>query len=69
MVNNGIDVGEARLMLNSEKTVLVTGATGHQGGAVIRHMLPKGWKLRLSQRKTADELRFAGKGCSDALTS
>ena len=33
-------------MANSDKTVLVTGATGRQGGAVIRHMLPKGWKLR-----------------------
>lgn len=32
--------------MNSDKTVLVTGATGRQGGAVIRHMLPKGWKLR-----------------------
>jgi uncharacterized protein YbjT (DUF2867 family) len=33
-------------MSNADKTVLVTGATGRQGGAVIRHMLPKGWKLR-----------------------
>ncbi len=33
-------------MTNSDKTVLVTGATGRQGGAVIRHMLPRGWKLR-----------------------
>ncbi len=33
-------------MVNSDKTVLITGATGRQGGAVIRHMLPKGWKLR-----------------------
>jgi len=33
-------------MTNAEKTVLVTGATGRQGGGVIRHMLPKGWKLR-----------------------
>jgi uncharacterized protein YbjT (DUF2867 family) len=28
------------------KTVLITGATGRQGGAVIRHMLGKGWQLR-----------------------
>jgi len=33
-------------MVNSDKTVLVTGATGRQGGAVLRHMLPKSWKLR-----------------------
>jgi uncharacterized protein YbjT (DUF2867 family) len=37
-------------MLNSDKTVLVTGATGRQGGAVIRSMLPKGWKLRALTR-------------------
>jgi uncharacterized protein YbjT (DUF2867 family) len=32
--------------------VLVTGATGRQGGAVIRHMLPKGWKLRALTRNS-----------------
>lgn len=37
-------------MHNSDKTVLVTGATGRQGGAVVRHMLPKGWKLRALTR-------------------
>jgi uncharacterized protein YbjT (DUF2867 family) len=37
-------------MLNSDKTVLVAGATGRQGGAVIRHLLPKGWKLRALTR-------------------
>jgi len=35
---------------NSDKTVLITGATGRQGGAVVRHMLPKGWKLRALTR-------------------
>ena len=39
-------------MTNADKTVLVTGATGRQGGAVIRHMLLKGWKLRALTRKT-----------------
>jgi len=37
-------------MTNIDKTVLVTGATGRQGGAVIRHMLPKGWNLRVLTR-------------------
>src|SRR5262249_10261982 len=37
-------------MVTSDKIVLVTGATGRQGGAVIRHMLPKGWKLRALTR-------------------
>jgi len=37
-------------MDNGDKTVLVTGATGRQGGAVIRHMLPRGWKLRALTR-------------------
>lgn len=32
--------------MNSDKTVLITGATGRQGGAVIRYMLPIGWRLR-----------------------
>lgn len=37
-------------MSNVDKTVLVTGATGRQGGAVIRHLLLKGWKLRALTR-------------------
>jgi uncharacterized protein YbjT (DUF2867 family) len=36
--------------VNSDKIVLITGATGRQGGAVIRHMLNKGWKLRALTR-------------------
>ena len=40
-------------MSNEDKTVLVTGATGRQGGAVIRHMLPKGWKMRALTRNPA----------------
>lgn len=41
-------------MANADKTVLVTGATGRQGGAVVRHMLPKGWRLRaLTRNPTA----------------
>jgi len=37
-------------MGNGERTVLVTGATGRQGGAVINNLLPKGWKLRALTR-------------------
>ena len=39
-----------RMLSQSERTMLVMGATGRQGGAVIRHMLPKGWKLRALTR-------------------
>lgn len=37
-------------MRDADRRVLVTGATGRQGGAVVRHMLPKGWKLRALTR-------------------
>lgn len=40
-------------MSNADKNVLITGATGRQGGAVIRHMLPKGWRLRALTRNPA----------------
>jgi uncharacterized protein YbjT (DUF2867 family) len=40
-------------MFNADRVVLVTGATGRQGGAVIRHALPKGWKLRALTRNPA----------------
>jgi uncharacterized protein YbjT (DUF2867 family) len=39
---------------NSGKTVLVTGATGQQGGAVARHLLAKGFKVRALTRKPDD---------------
>ena len=38
------------MMASSDRTVLVTGATGRQGGAVIGHMFAKGWKLRALTR-------------------
>jgi uncharacterized protein YbjT (DUF2867 family) len=51
-------------MSNADKTVLVTGATGRQGGAVIRHLKPKGWKLRAltrnPQSSAAQELTRQG---------
>ena len=37
-------------MTNSGRTVLVTGATGRQGGAVIRHLQRGGWSLRALTR-------------------
>ncbi len=51
-------------MFNEDRMVLVTGATGRQGGAVVRHMLRKGWKLRALTRNTsshaAQELSRSG---------
>ena len=32
------------------RTILVTGATGHQGGAVARHLLADGWHVRALTR-------------------
>ena len=37
-------------MTNKDNPVLVAGATGRQGGAVARHMLRRGWKLRALTR-------------------
>jgi uncharacterized protein YbjT (DUF2867 family) len=33
-----------------EATIVVTGATGHQGGAVARHLLRGGWRVRALTR-------------------
>ena len=33
-------------MERSELTILITGGTGHQGGAAARHVLSDGWKVR-----------------------
>ena len=45
-------------MTNADKLALVTGATGRQGGAVARHMLAKGWRLRALTRNPGS---YAGK--------
>ena len=37
-------------MTNKDSLVLVAGATGRQGGAVVRHLRIKGWKLRALTR-------------------
>ncbi|NLG16635.1 MAG: NmrA/HSCARG family protein [Fibrobacter sp.] len=37
-------------METADKIILVTGATGHQGGAVVKHLLADGWKVRAMSR-------------------
>lgn len=58
------DIYGEQSVTNEDKIVLITGATGRQGGAVIRHMLPKGWKLRALTRnegsRVAQELARQG---------
>jgi uncharacterized protein YbjT (DUF2867 family) len=39
-------------MAKPDGTVLITGATGRQGGSVLRHMLAQGWKLRALVRNS-----------------
>jgi len=34
----------------ASRTILVTGATGNQGGAVMRHLLSNGWRVRAMTR-------------------
>jgi|SRR5580658_1451514 uncharacterized protein YbjT (DUF2867 family) len=50
--------------LNSTKTILVCGALGNQGGAVVARLLEKGWKVRaLTRRPQSDAaLALANKG-------
>ena len=40
-------------MYSHEETILVTGATGQQGGAVTRHLLAGGWRLRVTVTRDA----------------
>jgi uncharacterized protein YbjT (DUF2867 family) len=35
-----------KVMSHDHDTILVTGATGQQGGAVVRHLLSQGWSVR-----------------------
>jgi len=44
----------AMTMADRPGVVLVTGATGRQGGAVVHHMQTQGWKLRALVRDPAD---------------
>ncbi len=49
-------------MPTADKTVLITGATGRQGGSVLRNMRTKGWKLRALTR-------YSDGAGAEALTS
>lgn len=51
-------------MPNTDKIVLITGATGRQGGAVVRHMVSKGWRVRALTRHCSSYAaqRLAGQG-------
>lgn len=37
--------------MTNDRVIAVTGATGRQGGAVVRHLLAAGWKVRALTRK------------------
>ena len=39
--------------MSQERVIVVTGATGRQGGAVVRHLLQDGWHVRALTRKPA----------------
>ena len=45
-----------------ERIILVTGATGQQGGAVARHLLKEGWKVRALTRDAGQEKALALEG-------
>jgi uncharacterized protein YbjT (DUF2867 family) len=51
-------------MSNADKTILVSGATGRQGGGIIKHLLQDGWRIRALTRNTrgraAQELSQSG---------
>ena len=42
-------------MSNNDKIILVTGATGQQGGATARHLLDQGWRVRALVRDPSKE--------------
>ncbi len=42
-------------MPDNNKTILVTGATGTQGGAVARNLLDRGWKVRALTRNSESD--------------
>jgi uncharacterized protein YbjT (DUF2867 family) len=65
MVNNLRFVPDQEIIMDkTNKIILVTGATGRQGGATARHLLAKGWHVRAIARDltipTAQALQQAG---------
>ena len=50
-------------MSRSARTILVTGGTGHQGGATARHLLAAGWHVRALVR---DPHKPAARSLADA---
>jgi uncharacterized protein YbjT (DUF2867 family) len=52
------------MTIHPNKTILVSGATGNQGGATVRHLLKAGWKVRaLTRDATSDAAqKLAGQG-------
>ena len=49
-------------MSNADRLILVTGATGRQGGAAARHLLAQGWRVRGLTRNAASDKAAALKG-------
>jgi uncharacterized protein YbjT (DUF2867 family) len=43
------------MQANKDRTIVVTGATGLQGGAVTRRLLTNGWRVRALTRNTKSE--------------
>jgi uncharacterized protein YbjT (DUF2867 family) len=50
-------------MAHSDQPILVTGGTGHQGGAAARHLLADGWRVRALVR---DPMKPAAQALADA---
>src|SRR5258705_7729556 len=51
-------------MSHADKTILVSGATGRQGGALLKYLLGDGWRIRALTRnprgRTGQELSNSG---------
>jgi uncharacterized protein YbjT (DUF2867 family) len=55
-------------MVNDDRVIAVTGATGRQGGAVTRHLLSGGWRVRaITRRPEAGAARVLAKLGADIV--